>query len=58
MPYEQSEIMAEALKSAGVAHEFYTAHDGHHGFDSNREDERSTEAQRRAISFLDAHVKG
>jgi acetyl esterase/lipase len=56
VPYEQSEMMAEALEQAGVEHEFVAVPDGDHGFDA-REDAAATAAMDRVLRFLQRHAE-
>ncbi len=55
VPYEQSELMAEALERAGVEHEFVAVPEGDHGFDA-REDAAAREAMNRVLRFLQRHA--
>ena len=54
VPYEQSEMMAAALRRAGVEHEFFTAAGGDHGFDMI-EEAAAREGMNRVLRFLRRH---
>ncbi len=55
VPYEQSQMMAAALKRADVEHEFATVPGGGHGFDAT-EGGAATQAMNRVLRFLQRHV--
>jgi acetyl esterase/lipase len=58
VPFEQSVLMAEALKRAGVHHEFIANPDWEHGFDdAGTEDPAVEKAFRRILAFLDKHLR-
>jgi acetyl esterase/lipase len=56
VPYEQSVLMAEALESAGVAHELITIDGGGHGFEWDEEDEQVRDGSSRVMRFLAAQL--
>lgn len=64
VPYEQSVIMAEALKQAGVAHELVTIPEGAHSFDnrvktehlSNGEKPLEVAALRRVVQWFGKYI--
>ena len=58
VPFEQSVLMAEALKRHGVDYEFITNPDWGHGFDSSgMEDPAVKEAFDRVLTFLEKHIR-
>ena len=58
MPFEQSVLMAEALKRHGVDYEFITNRDWDHGFDDEgMEDPTVQKAFDRILAFLEKHVR-
>jgi len=58
VPYEQSALMAKALKRAGVDHELITIHGGGHGFDFEEPPKPDvTKALQRVTAFLARHTK-
>jgi dipeptidyl aminopeptidase/acylaminoacyl peptidase len=56
VPYEQSELMAEVLRKAGVSRELYTVAGGEHGFDAAG-DEAAEGAFQRVLDFLGEHLR-
>ena len=60
VPYQQSVLMAEALKRNGVEHQFITVKNGGHGFDGANEglkDPANAERFERVLDFLKRHMK-
>ena len=58
VPFEQSVLMAEALKQHGVDYQFITNPDWGHGFDSaGMEDQSVREAFDQVLKFLEKHVR-
>jgi acetyl esterase/lipase len=58
VPFEQSVLMAEALKSQNVEYELITNQDWGHNFDRRSwEDKAVQEAFRRVLSFLEKHLR-
>ena len=57
VPHAQSVLMAEALKKAGVEHDFVTIKDGEHGFDRHQDDPQVKAAFEQVLAFLDEHGK-
>ncbi|MCP4644972.1 MAG: alpha/beta hydrolase [bacterium] len=57
VPYDQSVLMAEALKQTGVEHEFMTLHDAGHGFSHSRKGDYE-QVRDRGIAFLIRHLTG
>ena len=58
VPFEQSVLMAKALKSSGVDHQFIRYPDWGHGFDGAGMENRDVrEAFDRVLKFLEKHVK-
>jgi acetyl esterase/lipase len=55
VPYQQSVMMAERLREAGVAHDFITIRGGDHGFDAE-DSPAVSEAFRSVLGFLGQHV--
>ena len=64
VPYEQSAVMAEAFKKAGVAHELVTIEGGPHGFDGKVKREHLTGSEaspelaalRKAVQWFETYV--
>jgi acetyl esterase/lipase len=55
VPYEQSKLMAERLRQAGVSHQLVTVPDGSHGIGNIAPDEQDR-IYREAAAFLKNHV--
>lgn len=58
VPYEQSVLMAEALKNNKVSHELITMQGLGHGFDVRMEDQRVKDVFEREKKFLDRYLIG
>jgi acetyl esterase/lipase len=56
VPYEQSVLMASALRAAGVSHELITIANGDHGFDHEMDRPEVADAFGRVRAFLRRHV--
>jgi acetyl esterase/lipase len=56
VPYEQSVLMADALRKHGVAHELITIDGGEHGL-AGGETARIDAAYNAALAFIDRHVR-
>lgn len=56
VPYEQSVLMASALRAASVPHELITISNGEHGFDSDMDRPEVAEAFGRVRTFLKQHT--
>ena len=57
VPYEQSAMMAEALRRHEVPHELISNSEWGHVFDSSAEDEAVQEAFKRVLEFLKEHAE-
>jgi acetyl esterase/lipase len=56
VPYEQSQLMARALATAGVHYELHTIAGREHGFDARAKDPLVAAAFERVLAFLAEHV--
>lgn len=56
VPYEQSVLMAEALRQHQVEHELITMRGLGHGFDWNADDPQVKDALSRALAFIRRHI--
>jgi len=56
VPYDESVRMTEALRRAGVAHEFITNPEWGHLFERTKRDESVVNAIARVLGFLDKHM--
>ena len=57
VPYQQSVMMAEELKRAGVEHDLITIPNGGHGFDANMDSPVTRDAFETVLAFLQKHLE-